>query len=170
MGSEVNRVRWLFGWGSFEIGNIAGQGLGAAVKYQVLGQLPHFRRNFGVGHDLAGIDHGQVHAGGHGMVKENGIEGFAGRGAEAEGDVAHPQGTEDAGELPLDGLNSFQGGHGAVAQVGAARGQGKGEGIEDQGLRGQAVFVDGELIETPGDFQFARPQSWPCRPRQWSGR
>ena len=160
----------LAGPGSFEIGDIAGQGIAAAVKNQVLGQLAQLRRNFGIRCNLPGIDHGQVHTGGHGMMEKDGVEGTTGRGAQAEGDVAHPQGAEDAGKFAFDGLDPLQSGHGAVAQVSPARGQGKGEGIEDQGFRGQAMFVDGEVIEAPGDFQFPRARSGPCRPRRWSGR
>ena len=57
---------------------------------------------------------------------------------------------------------------GRVGELRVAGGQGEGQRIEDQRLRAQAVLVDGDIVDAPGDLQLALRRSWPCPSRRWS--
>ena len=96
------------------------------------------------------MDDGGVETRRHALVQEHAVEHVAGRGAEAEADVAQSEGGERAGQFGLDATDGLDRGDGVAAQVVVAGGQREGQGVEDEVLRLHAVALGGECEQAVG--------------------
>ena len=116
------------------------------------------------------VDDRHIQPGLHAVIEHDRVQHRAGLRRKAKGQVADAQRGQHTGQVLLDQADAFDGLDGGVGEFGVAGGQGEGQGVEDQRIRAQAVVVDGDIVDAPGDFQFALARSWPCRSRRWSAR
>ena len=127
--------------------------LTAPVVDQVEGDLALLVVDAVHGQDAGRGDDGRVEPGLAGLVQEHRVEHLAGGRGQAEGDVGDAQDGPDPGQLGLDPPDRLEGGHGVAPQVLLARPEREGESVEDEVLGGQAVLVDGQVVDAVGDAQ-----------------
>ena len=109
--------------------------------------------DFGVRGDVRRVDDGHIQPGLHGVVQHDAVQHRAGPGAQAKGDIAHPQRGQHARQFALDQADAFQRLDGRIGKFRVAGCQGEGQGIEDQAPGAQAVFVYRHVVDAPGNLQ-----------------
>ncbi len=147
----------VFGGGAEEIvaGVIGGDGGGRGVEEKMLGEAALVFRDGGVSFQLFGVDDGEVKAGFGGVIKEYGVDHFAGGGGEAEADVGDAEDGFDEGDFALDEADGFDGFDGSADVILIAGGAGEDQRIDDDVLGRDAVFIGEQIDGAAGDGEFA---------------
>ncbi len=87
------------------------------------------------------------------MVEHDAVQHRAGGRVQPKRDVAHPQRSQHPRQGGLDLADALQRLDGRAGILGFAGGQGKGQRVEHQRIRAQAVLLDGDIVDAPGDGQ-----------------
>ena len=117
----------LFGGGQHNIG-----GIGSAVEHQILNFVAELE-GYGVVIDhAAGVHNAHVHALGHSVVEEDGVNALAdvGVATEREAEVADAAAYLGIGQVGLDPLHGADEVHGIVVMLGHTSGNGQNVGVE----------------------------------------
>ena len=104
--------------------------------------------------DLGGVDDGRGQPGLRTFMQEDGVEHLAGRRGEAERHVRHAQGGLHARESAFDLADRLDGLDGVAAGLVLARGDGEGEGVDDDVRLVHAPVVHQIGDESRGDPDF----------------
>ncbi len=118
---------------ALEIFDVALQGVGAAVENQVFGQLALFGGDFGVGFDVRGVDNRHIQPGFDTVVEHDRVQGRAGVGGQAKGQVRDAQRGQHAGQGFFNPPDAFDGFNGGFGKFRVAGGEGEGQVVEDEG-------------------------------------
>ena len=114
-----------------EVLDEAGQSVLAPVEDQVFADLTLLGGNLRIGRNVGRVNDRRVEAGGHGVKEEDRVKRGAGVRGDAEAQITYAQGGEAAGDVGLHQTNALYRFDGSAAQFLLARGDRKGQHIED---------------------------------------
>jgi hypothetical protein len=123
------------------------------VEEEVIGKEASLFGNFGIGTKFFGIHDGEVQTGLKAVIEEDGVEDFTGCGREAEAHVAKANKSEAVGQSSFDSTDAFDSLARIVCHSGISGSDGKDDGIEDEGIRWEAILFDDNVVHTLSDLK-----------------